>query len=144
MARPVWTGTISFGLVNVPVKAYTAVRDHDVHFNQLEKKTGARIRNKKVSDNTGKEVESDDIELARAENDVHIGTAGEQPHEHGVTLPADRCQIDDRAAARPAELLELHRRRVQVVPLVVGPSLDDEMLVRQDDPQAVSLLRTVD
>ena len=41
MARPVWTGSISFGLVNVPVKAYTAVRDHDVHFHQLEKKTGA-------------------------------------------------------------------------------------------------------
>ena len=40
MARPVWTGSISFGLVNVPVKAYTAVRDHDVHFNQLEKKSG--------------------------------------------------------------------------------------------------------
>ena len=63
MARPVWTGSISFGLVNVPVKAYTAVRDHDVHFNQLEKKTGARIRNKKVSDKTGREVDADDIEM---------------------------------------------------------------------------------
>ena len=63
MARPVWTGSISFGLVNVPVKAYTAVRDHDVHFNQLEKKTGARIRNKKVSEKSGKEVEADDIEM---------------------------------------------------------------------------------
>ena len=40
MARSVWSGTISFGLVNVPVKAYTAVRDHDVHFHQLEKKSG--------------------------------------------------------------------------------------------------------
>jgi DNA end-binding protein Ku len=63
MARPVWTGSISFGLVNVPVKAYTAVRDHDVHFNQLEKKTGARIRNRKVSEKTGKEVDQDDIEM---------------------------------------------------------------------------------
>ena len=63
MARPVWTGSISFGLVNVPVKAYTAVRDHDVHFNQLEKKTGARIRNRKVSEKTGKEVDADDIEM---------------------------------------------------------------------------------
>ena len=63
MARPLWTGSISFGLVNVPVKAYTAVRDHDVHFNQLEKKSGARIRNKKVSEKTGREVESDDIEM---------------------------------------------------------------------------------
>lgn len=35
MARAVWPGTISFGLVNVPVKAYTAVRDHEVHFLDL-------------------------------------------------------------------------------------------------------------
>jgi DNA end-binding protein Ku len=63
MARPVWTGSISFGLVNVPVKAYTAVRDHDVHFNQLDKKSGARIRNKRVSEKTGREVDADDIEM---------------------------------------------------------------------------------
>lgn len=63
MARSVWTGSISFGLVNVPVKAFTAVRDHDVHFNQLEKSTGARIKYEKVSAKTGKEVAADDIEL---------------------------------------------------------------------------------
>jgi DNA end-binding protein Ku len=63
MARPVWTGSITFGLVNVPVKAYTAVRDHDVHFNQLEKGTGARIRNRRVSEKTGEEVDSEDIEM---------------------------------------------------------------------------------
>jgi DNA end-binding protein Ku len=63
MARPVWTGTISFGLVNVPVRAYTAVRDHDVHFHQLDKRSGARIRNRKVSETSGREVDDDDIEL---------------------------------------------------------------------------------
>jgi DNA end-binding protein Ku len=63
MARPVWTGSLSFGLVNVPVKAFTAVRDHKVHFHQLEKKTGARIRNQRVSDKTGKPVDADDIEM---------------------------------------------------------------------------------
>ena len=63
MARPVWTGSISFGLVNVPVKAYTAVRDHDAHFHQLEKGSGARIRYRKVSERTGREVDADDIEL---------------------------------------------------------------------------------
>jgi DNA end-binding protein Ku len=63
MARPVWTGTITFGLVNVPVKAFTAVRDHDVHFNQLDRKSGARIRYKKVSEKSGREVDADDIEL---------------------------------------------------------------------------------
>ena len=63
MARPVWTGTISFGLVNVPVKAFTAVRDHDIHFHQLDKKSGARIRYQKVSEKSGREVDADDIEM---------------------------------------------------------------------------------
>jgi len=63
MARPIWSGSISFGLVNVPVKAYTAVRDHDVHFHQLDKESGSRIRNRKVSDDTGEEVDTDDIEM---------------------------------------------------------------------------------
>jgi DNA end-binding protein Ku len=63
MARPVWTGTLSFGLVNVPVKAFTAVRDHSIHFHQLEKGTGARIRNQRVSEKSGKPVEGDDIEM---------------------------------------------------------------------------------
>jgi DNA end-binding protein Ku len=63
MARAIWSGSISFGLVNVPVKAYTAVRDHEVRFHQLQKRTGSRIRNKRVSEKTGKEVASDDIEL---------------------------------------------------------------------------------
>src|SRR5262245_38357442 len=62
MARPVWSGTISFGLVNVPVKAYSAVHDHTVHFHQLEKDTGARIRYEKVSAKSGKPVPSDEIE----------------------------------------------------------------------------------
>ena len=63
MARPVWSGTISFGLVNVPVKTFTAVRDHDVHFHQLDKRSGARIRNRKVSEKSGKEVGTDNIEM---------------------------------------------------------------------------------
>ena len=46
----------------MPVKAFAAVRDHTVHFNQLEKGTGARIRYQKVSDKTGKEVSGDKIE----------------------------------------------------------------------------------
>lgn len=63
MARPVWKGSISFGLVNVQVKAYTAVRDHDVHFHQLQKGTGSRIRNRRVSEKSGREVDADNIEL---------------------------------------------------------------------------------
>src|SRR4051812_8306405 len=63
MARPIWSGSVSFGLVNVRVKAFSAVHDHDVHFHQLEKSTGARIGYEKVSKKTGKPVDADDIEL---------------------------------------------------------------------------------
>jgi DNA end-binding protein Ku len=63
MARPVWSGVISFGLVSVPVKAHSAVRDHDVHFHQIDKRSGARIRNRKVSAKTGREVDNADIEM---------------------------------------------------------------------------------
>jgi DNA end-binding protein Ku len=63
MARSIWSGAISFGLVNVPVKVYTAVRDHSVHFNQLDKRSQSRIRYRKVAEETGKEVDDDDIEL---------------------------------------------------------------------------------
>jgi DNA end-binding protein Ku len=61
--RGVWTGSISFGLVSVGVKALTAVRDHDVHFHQIERGTGARIGNQKVSKETGEPVDKDDIEM---------------------------------------------------------------------------------
>jgi DNA end-binding protein Ku len=63
VTRPVWTGTISFGLVAVPVKAYTAVRDHTVHFNQIDRESGARVGHRNVSTATGEEVERDDILL---------------------------------------------------------------------------------
>jgi DNA end-binding protein Ku len=62
MARPIWSGALSFGLVTIPVKAFAAVRDHSIHFNQLDAKTGARIKYKKVSEKSGREVDSDDIE----------------------------------------------------------------------------------
>ncbi|HVV37354.1 MAG TPA: Ku protein [Acidimicrobiales bacterium] len=62
MPRAIWSGSISFGLVNVPVKAYTAVRDHSVHFHQLDPK-GSRIKYEKVSEKTGKEVDADEIKL---------------------------------------------------------------------------------
>jgi len=61
--RSVWTGSISFGLVSIGVKALTAVHDHDVHFHQLERGTGARIGNQKVSKESGDPVDSDDIEM---------------------------------------------------------------------------------
>ncbi len=61
MPRPVWTGTISFGLVAIPVKLYNAVRKQSVSFNQLDDRTMARIRYRKVSALDGEEVPDDHI-----------------------------------------------------------------------------------
>src|SRR4030081_1758146 len=61
MARAIWTGAISFGLVNVPVKLYSATSPKSVRFHQLSSKTGARIRQKRVDPSTGDEVPFEDI-----------------------------------------------------------------------------------
>jgi len=61
MARSIWTGTISFGLVTVPVKMYSAVSRKTVRFHQLNKATGSRIAQKRVDPTTGDEVEYNDI-----------------------------------------------------------------------------------
>ncbi|MHB1988116.1 MAG: non-homologous end joining protein Ku [Acidimicrobiales bacterium] len=61
MARAIWTGSISFGLVNIPVGLYSAVSEKTIRFHQLERGTSDRVRYKRVNENTGKEVEYHDI-----------------------------------------------------------------------------------
>ena len=61
MARSIWSGSVSFGLVNVPVSMYSATQDSTVHFNQFQKGTSARIRLKRVNEDTGREVDYEDI-----------------------------------------------------------------------------------
>lgn len=61
MVRPTWSGSISFGLVTVPVRLYTAVRSHDVRFRQLHADTKAPVKRKRVDAETGAEVDRDDI-----------------------------------------------------------------------------------
>ena len=61
MPRPTWRGAISFGLVNVPVQLYTAVRSHDVRFRQLNKQTRQPVRQQRIDAETGDEVTYQDI-----------------------------------------------------------------------------------
>jgi DNA end-binding protein Ku len=56
MPRAIWSGAISFGLVNIPVKLYSAVSKKTVRFNQLDGKDGTRIQQKRVNPKTGDEV----------------------------------------------------------------------------------------
>lgn len=61
MPRPIWSGAISFGLVSVPVKLFSAVNRKSVHFNQIDSRTGSRIKYQKVSAADGAEVPGEAI-----------------------------------------------------------------------------------
>jgi DNA end-binding protein Ku len=79
MARAMWSGSINFGLVSVPVKAYSATKDHKVHFNELDEH-GQRVHHEKVSAKSGKPVD-----------DVKLGY--ETSKGHYVTF--DRAELDE-------------------------------------------------
>jgi len=61
MARAIWSGSISFGLLNVPVKLYSAVSKKSVSFRELRESDSSRIRHKRVAEADGEEVAYEDI-----------------------------------------------------------------------------------
>ncbi|MEU8525870.1 Ku protein [Streptomyces sp. NPDC048629] len=61
MARPIWSGAVSFGLVSIPVALAPATESHDVSFKQIHLKDGGRIRYRKVCELDGKELSQDEI-----------------------------------------------------------------------------------
>ncbi|MFI9723539.1 Ku protein [Streptomyces sp. NPDC052396] len=56
MAHAVWSGALSFGLVAIPVQLFSATETHTIRFNQLQRGTSDRVRNKRVNERTGEEV----------------------------------------------------------------------------------------
>ncbi len=61
MPRAIWSGSISFGLVNIPIRLYTAVSRKNVQFHQIDAKSGSRVRMQRVSSADGAEVPYEDI-----------------------------------------------------------------------------------
>jgi DNA end-binding protein Ku len=61
MPRAVWTGSLSFGLVNVPVALFSATEEKTIRFNQFQAGTADRVRNKRVNERTGEEVAYEEI-----------------------------------------------------------------------------------
>lgn len=59
--RPIWTGSISFGLINIPVKLYSAVQSSSLDLDMLDSKDHSNIKFKRVNETTGKEVDYADI-----------------------------------------------------------------------------------
>lgn len=61
MARAIWTGSISFGLLNVPVKLYSATSSRSVSFRELRESDGSRVRHKRVAEEDGEDVAYEEI-----------------------------------------------------------------------------------
>jgi DNA end-binding protein Ku len=95
MPRPVWSGTISFGLIAIPIKLFNAVRHKGVSFNQLDERTMSRIRYRKVSDESGEEVP-----------DEHIVKGYEVSKGRYVLVDPDELEPFIPAATRTVELEE--------------------------------------
>jgi DNA end-binding protein Ku len=95
MARAIWSGAISFGLVNVPVKLYSATSPKTVRFHQLSSKTGARIRQKRVDPTTDEEVPYEDIVKGY-----------EITPEHYVLISTEELEALDPKATRTIDIEE--------------------------------------
>jgi DNA end-binding protein Ku len=96
MARAIWSGVLSFGLVTVPVSLYTAVEDHTTHFRLLQRGTSDRVRNKRVNERTGKEV--------RFEDTVKGYPLGDE--DDGEYVVVEREELD-RIAPGKSQLVEI-------------------------------------
>ncbi len=92
MARAMWSGAISFGLVSIPVKLFNAVSRRSVSFNQLDSRTGARVRQKLVSSVDGEEVPRDTIVKGYALGADQYVTVSED--ELAAIMPAAQRTIE--------------------------------------------------
>lgn len=95
MPRPIWTGTISFGLIAIPVKLYNAVRKQSVSFNQLDERTMARIKYQKVSAKDGEIVP-----------DEHIVKGYEVSRDRYIIVDPDELEPFIPSATKTVELEE--------------------------------------
>ena len=87
--RSIWKGSIAFGLVNVPVKVYSATEDHDLKFHQIHAKDNGRIRYKRVCEECGEVVDYSDIARAFESAD---GRSVVITDEDIATLPEERSR----------------------------------------------------
>jgi DNA end-binding protein Ku len=101
--RSIWKGSIAFGLVNVPVKVYSATEDHDIKFHQVHEKDNGRIRYKRVCEVCGEVVEFRDIAKAYESDD---GQTVIITDEDIATLPEERSREIEVVEFVPADQLD--------------------------------------
>ncbi|WP_424463972.1 Ku protein [Pseudoclavibacter helvolus] len=100
--RSIWKGSIAFGLVNVPVKLYSATEDHDVHLHQVHDKDGGRIRYQRRCEVCGKIVDFEHIDKAYADEDRTVVLT----EEDLSSLPEERSREIDVVEFVPSEQLD--------------------------------------
>lgn len=100
--RSIWKGSIAFGLVNVPVKLYSATEDHDVHLHQVHDKDGGRIRYQRRCEVCGKVVDYEHIDKAYADEDRTVVLT----EEDLSSLPEERSREIDVVEFVPSDQLD--------------------------------------
>jgi DNA end-binding protein Ku len=105
MPRSLWNGTITVGLINVPVKLYSATESKTVHFHEVHAKDGSRIEHRRICPKDGKEIDYDDIvkgyEISKGKwveltDDEIAAAAGSQSRRLEIDhfVPADEIDPD--------------------------------------------------
>lgn len=100
--RSIWKGSLSFGLVNVPIKLYSATEDHDVPLHQVHDKDGGRIRYKRICEIDGEVVEYEHIAKAYVDGDQTVILTDDD----FKALPAERSKDIDVVEFVPADQVD--------------------------------------
>ncbi|WP_264030618.1 Ku protein [Cellulosimicrobium sp. SH8] len=100
--RAIWKGAITFGLVNVPVKVYSATEDHDVPLHQVHDKDGGRIRYRRVCEIDGEVVPYEHIDKAYDDGERTVVLTGED----FSALPAERSREIEVVEFVPSEQID--------------------------------------
>lgn len=102
--RSIWKGAVTFGLVNVPVKVYSAIEDHDISLHQVHDEDGGRIRYQRVCEIDGKPVAYADIDRAYVDDDGQTVVLTKKDLE---ALPAEKSREIDVVEFVPTEQIDL-------------------------------------
>jgi DNA end-binding protein Ku len=95
MARPIWKGHITFGLVNIPVTLYPAERRDDLHFNMLDSRNQARVRYERVNEATGEPVPWDQIVKAYEYEEGEYVIIEEEDFKRAAPESTQTVEIED-------------------------------------------------
>lgn len=101
--RSIWKGALTFGLVNVPVKVYSATEDHDVPLHQVHHEDGGRIRYQRVCEIDGQPVEYADIDRAYVDDGQTIVLTKDDL----ASLPAEKSREIDVVEFVPSDQVDL-------------------------------------